>query len=116
MQLLVKDKAGTLSTTAVSPTGNQPPISSGIVGNGQSLTCLINEKDLCLYGRLGDGSFGVVRKGDWTTQAGNKVCATILLGHSIFYLFINHSHTKLVHKLVHQAFCNNSRFISSQLR
>ena len=38
-----------------------------------SLTCLINEKDLCLFGKLGDGSFGVVRKGDWTTQSGCKV-------------------------------------------
>lgn len=43
------------------------------VSANQSLTCLINEKDLCLYGKLGDGSFGVVRKGDWTTLAGNKV-------------------------------------------
>lgn len=39
----------------------------------QSLTCLINEKDLCLFGKLGDGSFGVVRKGDWTTPSGCKV-------------------------------------------
>ena len=38
-----------------------------------SLTCLINEKDLFLYGKLGDGSFGVVRKGDWTTPSGCKV-------------------------------------------
>jgi activated CDC42 kinase 1 len=38
-----------------------------------SLTCLINEKELFLYGKLGDGSFGVVRTGDWTTTSGNKV-------------------------------------------
>jgi activated CDC42 kinase 1 len=38
-----------------------------------SLTCLINEKDLFLYAKLGDGSFGVVRKGDWTTPSGAKV-------------------------------------------
>ena len=38
-----------------------------------SLTCLVNEKDLFLYGKLGDGSFGVVRKGDWTTPSGCKV-------------------------------------------
>ena len=37
------------------------------------LTCLIDEKDLCLYGKLGDGSFGVVRKGDWTTPSTCKV-------------------------------------------
>ncbi|XP_074654196.1 activated CDC42 kinase 1-like [Tubulanus polymorphus] len=39
----------------------------------QGLTCLVNEKDLFLYAKLGDGSFGVVRKGDWTTPAGTKV-------------------------------------------
>jgi len=44
-----------------------------------SLTCLINEKDLCLFGKLGDGSFGVVRKGDWTTQSGCKVVVTIIV-------------------------------------
>ena len=57
----------------------------GVTGNGSrripdsdgtgnsSLTCLINEKDLCLFGKLGDGSFGIVRKGDWTTPSGCKV-------------------------------------------
>ena len=39
----------------------------------QSLTCLINEKSLVLYNKLGNGSFGVVRKGDWTTPSGTKV-------------------------------------------
>lgn len=38
----------------------------------QSLTCLINEKSLVLYNKLGNGSFGVVRKGDWTTPSGTK--------------------------------------------
>ena len=40
-----------------------------------SLTCLINEKEINLFSKLGDGSFGVVRKGDWTTQGGCKVRA-----------------------------------------
>jgi len=44
-----------------------------------SLTCLINEKDLCLFEKLGDGSFGVVRKGDWTMQSGCKVDSTYFL-------------------------------------
>ncbi|XP_035697157.1 activated CDC42 kinase 1-like [Branchiostoma floridae] len=38
--------------------------------NTSQLTCLISEKELCLYEKLGDGSFGVVRKGDWTTPGG----------------------------------------------
>lgn len=43
------------------------------------LTCLIAEKDLTLYGRLGDGSFGLVRKGDWTTPNGGKVIGHLVL-------------------------------------
>ncbi|KAI1299968.1 Activated CDC42 kinase 1 [Halotydeus destructor] len=35
-------------------------------GNNSSLTCLINEKDLKLFNKLGDGSFGVVMRGEWT--------------------------------------------------
>lgn len=31
------------------------------------LSCLIHEKDLTLGIKLGDGSFGVVRRGEWTT-------------------------------------------------
>ena len=45
----------------------------GWSGDLSSLTCLINEKDLWMYAKLGDGSFGVVRKGDWTTPSGAKV-------------------------------------------
>lgn len=57
------------SPTSTSKKSVSPP--SGIARN--SLTCLINEKDLCLFGKLGDGSFGLVRKGDWTTPSGCKV-------------------------------------------
>lgn len=35
--------------------------------NPSSLTCLIHEKDVTLSAKLGDGSFGVVRRGEWTT-------------------------------------------------
>lgn len=38
----------------------------------QTLTCLIAENSLFLYGKLGNGSFGVVKKGDWTTPTGQK--------------------------------------------
>ncbi|KAM9337154.1 activated CDC42 kinase 1 [Symphorus nematophorus] len=33
---------------------------------GASLTCLIREAELQLFERLGDGTFGVVRRGEWT--------------------------------------------------
>ncbi|XP_052821493.1 activated CDC42 kinase 1-like isoform X2 [Mya arenaria] len=38
----------------------------------QTLTCLIPEPSLFLYDKLGNGSFGVVRKGDWKTPSGEK--------------------------------------------
>lgn len=37
------------------------------------LTCLIHEKDVTLGIKLGDGSFGVVRKGEWHAAPGNRV-------------------------------------------
>jgi activated CDC42 kinase 1 len=39
----------------------------------QALTCLIAENSLFIYGKIGNGSFGVVKKGDWTTPSGQKV-------------------------------------------
>uniref|UniRef100_A0A3Q0RCI6 Activated CDC42 kinase 1 n=1 Tax=Amphilophus citrinellus TaxID=61819 RepID=A0A3Q0RCI6_AMPCI len=50
----------------LSPT---PPLGLG-EGVLQSLTCLIPEKDLTLFEKLGDGSFGVVKRGEWLTPAG----------------------------------------------
>ncbi|XP_023250824.1 activated CDC42 kinase 1-like isoform X1 [Seriola lalandi dorsalis] len=37
---------------------------------GASLTCLIRESELQLFERLGDGTFGVVRRGEWTGPNG----------------------------------------------
>lgn len=56
------------------PTPPPPPPE----GN-QSLTCLISEIDLTFYEKLGDGSFGVVRRGDWQSPSG-KVVSTDLWG------------------------------------
>ncbi|ELU18506.1 hypothetical protein CAPTEDRAFT_168170 [Capitella teleta] len=56
-----------------SPDMNQNKRSHVAAADLSSLTCLINEKDLWMYAKLGDGSFGVVRKGDWTTPSGAKV-------------------------------------------
>ncbi|TRY70427.1 hypothetical protein TCAL_09298 [Tigriopus californicus] len=39
-------------------------------GSAVSLTCLIQDKDITLQGKLGDGSFGVVRRGEWATPSG----------------------------------------------
>ncbi|XP_071383480.1 activated CDC42 kinase 1-like isoform X2 [Centroberyx affinis] len=39
-------------------------------GQQQALTCLISEKDLALFEKLGDGSFGVVKRGEWLTPSG----------------------------------------------
>ncbi|XP_075928957.1 activated CDC42 kinase 1 isoform X2 [Petromyzon marinus] len=56
-----------LTFRKVSPTpgGQEPP--------PQSLTCLINEKELRLLEKLGDGSFGVVRRGEWCSPSGQLV-------------------------------------------
>lgn len=42
-------------------------------GQQQALTCLIPEKDLTLFEKLGDGSFGVVKRGEWLTPTGKIV-------------------------------------------
>ncbi|XP_062844137.1 tyrosine kinase, non-receptor, 2b isoform X2 [Trichomycterus rosablanca] len=39
----------------------------------QALTCLISEKELVLCEKLGDGSFGVVKRGEWVTPGGKVV-------------------------------------------
>ena len=45
-----------------------------------ALTCLIQAKDVALSDKLGDGSFGVVRRGEWTTASGRilPVAAKVL--------------------------------------
>ncbi|KAI3375225.1 hypothetical protein L3Q82_021727, partial [Scortum barcoo] len=48
----------------------QPGGGAPLDGQQQALTCLIPEKDLTLFEKLGDGSFGVVKRGEWLTPAG----------------------------------------------
>jgi activated CDC42 kinase 1 len=45
-----------------------------------ALTCLVQAKDVALFDKLGDGSFGVVRRGEWTTATGRilPVAAKVL--------------------------------------
>lgn len=38
-----------------------------------TLTCLIDKKNVFLFDKLGNGSFGVVRRGEWTAPSGKKV-------------------------------------------
>ncbi|XP_078042084.1 activated Cdc42 kinase [Augochlora pura] len=44
--------------------------SSQPVEGPTGLTCLIQDKDVTLSTKLGDGSFGVVRRGEWTSPTG----------------------------------------------
>ncbi|XP_041848152.1 tyrosine kinase, non-receptor, 2b isoform X6 [Melanotaenia boesemani] len=48
----------------------QSSVGAPLDGQQQALTCLIPEKDLTLFEKLGDGSFGVVKRGEWLTPAG----------------------------------------------
>lgn len=60
------------STFRKPPTPPPPP-----EGTSQpALTCLISERDLTLLEKLGDGSFGVVRRGEWSTPSGKTVWGT----------------------------------------
>uniref|UniRef100_A0A8C3STP5 non-specific protein-tyrosine kinase n=1 Tax=Chelydra serpentina TaxID=8475 RepID=A0A8C3STP5_CHESE len=43
----------------------------------QALTCLISERDLTLFEKLGDGSFGVVRRGEWGTPTGKTFSVAV---------------------------------------
>lgn len=59
------------------------PTPGNLAGEGplQSLTCLIGEKDLHLFEKLGDGSFGVVRRGEWGAPSGKTVSFLGSVGH-----------------------------------
>lgn len=57
-------------------------VSSAIAKNQsttQALTCLIHEKDITMSIKLGDGSFGVVKRGEWNSQNGNIPVAVKIL-------------------------------------
>lgn len=59
--------------------GQQPlpsqaePSSVAAAESGASLTCLIKETELQMFERLGDGTFGVVRRGEWSSPSGGVV-------------------------------------------
>ncbi|XP_036411515.1 activated CDC42 kinase 1-like isoform X2 [Megalops cyprinoides] len=43
----------------------------------QALTCLISDADLALFQKLGDGSFGVVKRGEWVTPSGKVISVAV---------------------------------------
>ena len=51
-----------------------------------SLTCLIDKKNIHIYDKLGNGSFGVVRRGEWITPHGRKVLPLLQSVYSLLYL------------------------------
>ncbi|XP_067417186.1 activated CDC42 kinase 1 isoform X2 [Emydura macquarii macquarii] len=50
-----------------------PPAEEG----QQALTCLVSEQDLTLFEKLGDGSFGVVRRGEWEAPTGKTLSVAV---------------------------------------
>ena len=53
-------------------TGKKPPSPRTAQHVDMTLTCLIDKKNLYIYNKLGNGSFGVVKRGEWVTPSGNK--------------------------------------------
>ncbi|XP_046483431.1 activated Cdc42 kinase Ack [Neodiprion pinetum] len=71
-----------------------------------TLTCLIQEKDVTLSIKLGDGSFGVVRRGEWTSPNGRTLPVAVkvlkadaLTQPSVFEDFV--SEVQAMHTLDH---------------
>lgn len=62
--------------SALGKRASPPPLEEG---QQQALTCLISEQDLVLFEKLGDGSFGVVRRGEWCSPTGKTVRRITLL-------------------------------------
>ncbi|XP_031705994.1 activated CDC42 kinase 1 isoform X1 [Anarrhichthys ocellatus] len=56
------------ASSGVAPANSEP---------GASLTCLIRESELQLLERLGDGTFGVVRRGEWTGPNGRVLSVAV---------------------------------------
>lgn len=63
--LITKIKPG--SSSKSSKRASQP------IETNSALTCLIQDKDVVLSVKLGDGSFGVVRRGEWTSPSGRTL-------------------------------------------
>ncbi|XP_077365718.1 activated CDC42 kinase 1 [Festucalex cinctus] len=60
---------------------SQPALPLGTTASGgesaASLTCLIREAELQLFERLGDGTFGVVRRGEWSAPSSRVLSVAV---------------------------------------
>ncbi|XP_061934745.1 activated Cdc42 kinase Ack [Apis cerana] len=95
--LITKIKPG--SSTKSNKKSSQPVESSSV------LTCLIQDKDVTLSDQLGDGSFGIVRRGEWTSPSGRKlpVAVKVLKADSQPSVIENFvSEVQVMHTLDHQ--------------
>lgn len=72
LPVAAKSAAKSAPSSHLSPT-TVGPASNGLTPGSTALTCLISEKDVTLASKLGDGSFGVVVKGEWDTPDGRVV-------------------------------------------
>ncbi|XP_059176052.1 activated CDC42 kinase 1-like isoform X2 [Physella acuta] len=76
-----------------------------------ALTCLIDKKNVFVFDKLGNGSFGVVRRGEWVAPSGKKksVAVKILRGDALsqpgafedFVKEVNAMHTLKHNNLIH---------------
>ncbi|XP_068219174.1 activated Cdc42 kinase Ack [Palaemon carinicauda] len=74
-------------STGTSPSGKNKNAAAASDIQNSSLTCLIQEKDLTQGRKLGDGSFGVVRSGEWVTSSGKvKEVAVKILKQDVIHV------------------------------
>ncbi|KAK1806504.1 hypothetical protein P4O66_005013 [Electrophorus voltai] len=57
-------------TQVASVVQGSSPTTTPAEGQPAALTCLISDRDLTLFEKLGDGSFGVVKRGEWQAPSG----------------------------------------------
>ena len=66
------------------------PSPSPASGDQQAaLTCLISDRDLTLLEKLGDGSFGVVKRGEWQAPSGRVVSGQEVGGFLTLFVFLH---------------------------
>lgn len=58
------------------PTNKKATGANVTQNSDMALTCLIDQRNLFIYNKLGNGSFGVVKRGEWVTPSGTKVYIT----------------------------------------
>lgn len=65
--------SGRSGEAAEQPSGGSGPAQGQEGVMGRALPCLIQDSELLLGEKLGSGSFGVVRRGEWHTPTGRVV-------------------------------------------